>query len=1768
MIDYTFFKKEYIIKKRLMPGSSIYINQIDLDPNFFVWATGQDLRKFNGNSWEYYDSTNSSVPSGSPYYLDTRCISIDNKGILWGGIAQASNGINPTNSEDVDFYNQRSSGFNDVVYSTGVQSDGKIIMGGGFTLFNGFTRNRLLRLNPDGTEDTSFYSNLGTGFNGLILFDSIKIQSDGKILVGGTFNIFNGNTRNGLVRLNSDGTEDTSFYTNLGTGFIGFIYSICLQADGKILVGGSFNSFNGNTRNRIVRLNPDGTEDTSFYTSVTSTGTGNAFNSVVYFIREQIDGRILVSGNYLSFNGGTRRRLVRLNPSGLEDSSFYTNLSPLGSGFNAAVYGIAIQNDGKIIITGDFNVLDSSLRDKIVRLNSNGSEDTQFYTNVTSTGDGSGFQNGGTSRASIQTDGKIIVGGSFTDFNDNGGFNRNRILRLNPDGTEDSSFYTPISPGFDIPGDIYSSEIQPDGKILLGGDFTTFAGNTRNFSIRLNSSTETPSTPLVFKLDTSEVTVGETWYSYDISTFDNLLYETSLIYSSPYGNEVLAYITPLNGTGSVGATAYTQINGVTGGRLFFYDENIEKWNETISGYTWPHIFSIKAKGYKGKEYKYFLGTTEGLWVIPPGLLTTLSLNEGGEIVSQARVYNTSTSGIISNQVYTLDFDENGNLWIGTDQGISFFDGHKFWNYDTSGPVTYIKSRENGHVFYSIGDGELSQGTGLWHFNGTTHTNINSSNSNLPNDNIINIDLIENGTKQSNLTLYENSLWILCLNEISSFTYDLPHVYASSKSEGATGWNFTYRVPYGGTGATGAPPLAKMNKYTWGYPEWQTYDTEFVSSKLPGTDPRNLFLTVPLKDISDGKAGEQYYWSNSPIANHEEKVLSEKIGLSMWESPVGVGGSGGDVKITCSTSIETDLGIKYFVGGYITGETQAFFGYYNDSSLAYVNNLNPTIGGSGGTAGSSSYYGEMGFVVCYDYSGSVESILPFRGYKTRVDSLDPSPDDNSISVSGSYSWFIESGPWVWNSWEGANSFSGNGATGSPYGATNLNYPGLTSGSYPWIYDPLSSFSVLFSSFWTYDPMATSTISSGEFDFSYDGSGYNIENINGIYISFIDDTSIDYTSQMESLVTANSIEVSLFPSIYTITSISSIPSGLFIGLIYQSGSTGVIPFVGGTSLRLDFYEWNNEAYPLVKNIGSFPGTPEANSYGVFSAEIHREIGNKFSFTGITGDYNSGINSSYRVKKFRNFPVKNLNTLPGNNYVPLTSIQRTNYHTHLLIQSNLSGNLADLSTLKNDWIWTNDNSSVDNYLSDPAYTGLLSYVKINNLDYSLQSNYNSNTPGSTGGWIRVGSEINALDLGESVVITGSATGGFYFSGNYLSPSGSSNSPFYISITDNPVGSTGFYLESFGLTGNKIDVTKDKSHYYITTVVGSSGSYFGKNFVAEPDKTYFLTSKLTEQTVCKSIFYPSVTGSNPSLDLKNTLKLPNGQFVVHYEDYDDLYTVKVLKTDEDSRINDMITVSGFNGDLSLSTDSDSNILFSGFNSLGLTGSAYVNFGYVNVGYIVNEIPETFIDFDYIDVGYFVNSASGFVYLLKQYKPNLGINEGEIISRPGSDPWVWSDSHVKEEGSFEVPLMSTVIFNNYSSEIYGKNNNKWILSNSATGEEILNIKYSPYFIYTFTEEGEYTIFNEVSDSEGNVYATTGNGFIKVIDHKKMRIPGVKSGPINSINYGAEGPFDIKSYQGNKVARDIEKEQKEIEKNNKSRFAPAVTIEDNPDIAYKKVNIK
>ena len=257
-------------------------------------------------------------------------------------------------------FNNNSSNFpTSAIYAIGITSN-IIIIGGAFLA------DRLKALNLDGTSATSFNANLGTGF-GVNVID-IKIQSDNKILVGGSFTSFNNNTRNRLVRLESDGLEDGTFYTNLGAGFNGAVNSIVIQSDNKILVGGAFSFFNNNQRKGIVRLNSDGTEDTSFYTNLVA-----GFNGQVNVIRLQSSGKILVGGSFTLLNGNTRNRLVKLNEDGTEDVAFYTNLD---GGFNNIVSTLGIFSNDKILVGGYFNIdFNGTDIDSIIRLNSNGTQD-------------------------------------------------------------------------------------------------------------------------------------------------------------------------------------------------------------------------------------------------------------------------------------------------------------------------------------------------------------------------------------------------------------------------------------------------------------------------------------------------------------------------------------------------------------------------------------------------------------------------------------------------------------------------------------------------------------------------------------------------------------------------------------------------------------------------------------------------------------------------------------------------------------------------------------------------------------------------------------------------------------------------------------------------------------------------------------------------------------------------------------------------------------------------------------------------------------------------------------------------------------------------------------------------------------------------------------------------------------------------------------------------------------------------------------------------
>jgi uncharacterized delta-60 repeat protein len=240
-----------------------------------------------------------------------------------------------------------------------VQPDGKIMAGGRFSTYQGVSANRIIRLNLDGSRDTTF--NMGTGFGpSIAAVNSIVFQPDGKILVVGFFGTYQGITAEGIIRLNSDGSRDTSFVIGTGFGFTP-VWFITLQPDGKILVGGDFQTYRGVAANRIIRLNLDGSRDTTF-----NMGTG--FNGDVRSISIQPDGKILVVGRFSTYQGVSANRIIRLNLDGSRDTTFN-----MGTGFNSDVDEVTLQLNGKILVGGGFTTYQDAAANRIITLNQDGS---------------------------------------------------------------------------------------------------------------------------------------------------------------------------------------------------------------------------------------------------------------------------------------------------------------------------------------------------------------------------------------------------------------------------------------------------------------------------------------------------------------------------------------------------------------------------------------------------------------------------------------------------------------------------------------------------------------------------------------------------------------------------------------------------------------------------------------------------------------------------------------------------------------------------------------------------------------------------------------------------------------------------------------------------------------------------------------------------------------------------------------------------------------------------------------------------------------------------------------------------------------------------------------------------------------------------------------------------------------------------------------------------------------------------------------------------
>ena len=395
---------------------------------------------------------------------------------------------------------------------------GDLYVGGDFSNFNGSIRNKIIRLNMDGTLDAGF--TIGTGFNLSVRGIENAPDGSGDIYVVGAFNIYDGNNASRVIRINSDGTVDTGF--DIGTGFDSLVSSVVaatdatrdvyfggaftayngtgsdgtirVQADGTVAflfatgsgfnnsvttiaqaangsgdlyAGGFFTTYNGTPANRIIRLNPDGSQDSAF-----AFGTG--FDLEIYKISPALDGSgdIYVGGAFINYNGTGSRRIIRLNSNGTVDTGF-----SVGAGFNNSVWNIAPATDGSgdVYVVGDFTFYDTTASNRIIRLNQDGSVDAGFAV-------GTGFNNA-VEAIALTTDGTgdLYVGGAFTAYI---GTPTSRIARLTAGGTLDAGFI--VGSGFD--DSIYTLAMTQDGTddVYAGGSFTTYNGAGSSGIIRLN----------------------------------------------------------------------------------------------------------------------------------------------------------------------------------------------------------------------------------------------------------------------------------------------------------------------------------------------------------------------------------------------------------------------------------------------------------------------------------------------------------------------------------------------------------------------------------------------------------------------------------------------------------------------------------------------------------------------------------------------------------------------------------------------------------------------------------------------------------------------------------------------------------------------------------------------------------------------------------------------------------------------------------------------------------------------------------------------------------------------------------------------------------------------------------------------------------------------------------------------------------------------------------------------------------------------------------
>ena len=350
------------------------------------------------------------------------------------------------------------SGPNAWVRTLAAQADGRVLMGGTFTNVSGSPHRYIARVGTNGVIDEGFVTQVSS--------EPTYIQAlmDGRILISGPFSNVNGVACPGLARLQPDGGLDGGFIPPSGLSASGSVTGLA-ASNGTVWVTGTFTNLGGLPRNRVARLLSGGAVDPSFQSPFGATDT-------VAVVAVQPDGKPLLSGAFSNLAGVAVTNLVRLNPDGSVDPSFRSGLVA----GERVIRGL-LMPDGRLVAAvagyADYGMANTSPR--LVRFNSDGSLDPAFNVSLESPG----FPYNSTVYAlALQPDGKILLSGTFLRVN---GVSRGKLARLGLDGVLDFCFDVAMG-GEWAPMAVAP---MPDGNVVVGGSFSGLQGQSHPYLLRL-----------------------------------------------------------------------------------------------------------------------------------------------------------------------------------------------------------------------------------------------------------------------------------------------------------------------------------------------------------------------------------------------------------------------------------------------------------------------------------------------------------------------------------------------------------------------------------------------------------------------------------------------------------------------------------------------------------------------------------------------------------------------------------------------------------------------------------------------------------------------------------------------------------------------------------------------------------------------------------------------------------------------------------------------------------------------------------------------------------------------------------------------------------------------------------------------------------------------------------------------------------------------------------------------------------------------------------